>query len=82
MQVIAALVSSPLFALIQTQVPRHPLFRQWQEAMQTAALIVAAGRGTRLGGELPKQYLLLNGEPVLRRTVYTFMTHPCIDQNV
>lgn len=48
--------------------------------MQTAALIVAAGRGTRLGGELPKQYLLLDGEPVLRRTVSAFLAHPRIDQ--
>lgn len=47
--------------------------------MQTAALIVAAGRGTRLGGELPKQYLHLAGQPVLRRTVSAFLTHPRID---
>ena len=48
--------------------------------MQTAALIVAAGRGTRLGGELPKQYLPLDGQPVLRRTVATFLAHPRIDR--
>jgi 2-C-methyl-D-erythritol 4-phosphate cytidylyltransferase/2-C-methyl-D-erythritol 2,4-cyclodiphosphate synthase len=33
------------------------------------ALIVAAGRGSRFGGTLPKQYALLEGEPVLRRTI-------------
>jgi 2-C-methyl-D-erythritol 4-phosphate cytidylyltransferase / 2-C-methyl-D-erythritol 2,4-cyclodiphosphate synthase len=32
-------------------------------------LIVAAGRGTRLTGDVPKQYRTLAGEPVLRRTV-------------
>lgn len=47
--------------------------------MQTAALIVAAGHGTRLGGELPKQYLHLDGQPVLRRTVSAFLAHPRID---
>ncbi|MEM9781747.1 MAG: bifunctional 2-C-methyl-D-erythritol 4-phosphate cytidylyltransferase/2-C-methyl-D-erythritol 2,4-cyclodiphosphate synthase [Pseudomonadota bacterium] len=37
--------------------------------MSVAAVIVAAGRGTRLGGPVPKQYRLLAGEPVLARTV-------------
>ena len=32
---------------------------------RAAALIVAAGRGTRMGGELPKQYQVLGGEAVL-----------------
>lgn len=32
-------------------------------------LIVAAGRGHRLQGDVPKQYRRLGGEPVLRRTV-------------
>ena len=36
------------------------------------ALIVAAGRGSRFGGPLPKQYALLGGQPVLRRTVGAF----------
>jgi 2-C-methyl-D-erythritol 4-phosphate cytidylyltransferase / 2-C-methyl-D-erythritol 2,4-cyclodiphosphate synthase len=31
----------------------------------TAALIVAAGRGTRLGGDVPKQYRTLGGKSVL-----------------
>ena len=30
------------------------------------ALIVAAGRGSRFGGPLPKQYASLGGQPVLR----------------
>jgi 2-C-methyl-D-erythritol 4-phosphate cytidylyltransferase / 2-C-methyl-D-erythritol 2,4-cyclodiphosphate synthase len=33
--------------------------------MKTAALIVAAGRGERLGGDTPKQYKLLRGKPVI-----------------
>lgn len=43
------------------------------------ALIVAAGRGHRLGGELPKQYLPLGDKAVLRLTVEAFATHPGID---
>jgi 2-C-methyl-D-erythritol 4-phosphate cytidylyltransferase/2-C-methyl-D-erythritol 2,4-cyclodiphosphate synthase len=41
-------------------------------------LIVAAGRGSRFGGPLPKQYCVLAGEPVLRRTVVAFRAHPAI----
>ncbi|MFT6490104.1 MAG: 2-C-methyl-D-erythritol 4-phosphate cytidylyltransferase [Parvibaculaceae bacterium] len=37
--------------------------------MSIVALIVAAGRGTRMGSGLPKQYRALAGQPVLRRTV-------------
>lgn len=46
---------------------------------KSIALIVAAGRGHRLGGALPKQYLPLAGQPVLRRTVRRFLDHPAID---
>ncbi len=42
------------------------------------ALIVAAGRGSRFGGELPKQYRPLAGEAVLRRTLRAFLAHPRI----
>jgi len=42
----------------------------------TAVLIVAAGRGHRFGGELPKQYAQLNGAPVLSHTLKAFLTHP------
>jgi 2-C-methyl-D-erythritol 4-phosphate cytidylyltransferase/2-C-methyl-D-erythritol 2,4-cyclodiphosphate synthase len=45
----------------------------------TLALIVAAGRGHRAGGGLPKQYRRLGGVPVLRRTVAVFLRHPGVD---
>lgn len=41
-------------------------------------LIVAAGRGVRAGGDVPKQYRLLAGRPVLRRAVEAFVAHPGI----
>ncbi|MFG1432261.1 bifunctional 2-C-methyl-D-erythritol 4-phosphate cytidylyltransferase/2-C-methyl-D-erythritol 2,4-cyclodiphosphate synthase [Xanthobacter sp. V2C-8] len=40
------------------------------------AIVVAAGRGTRAGGPLPKQYRMLGGESVLRRTLRRFAEHP------
>lgn len=45
---------------------------------QNVALIVAAGRGERLGGEIPKQYRRLAGKAVLRRAVEPFFAHPRI----
>lgn len=40
------------------------------------AVVVGAGRGTRLGGELPKQYRPLQGAPVIRRALTVFARHP------
>ncbi|MGD9814013.1 MAG: bifunctional 2-C-methyl-D-erythritol 4-phosphate cytidylyltransferase/2-C-methyl-D-erythritol 2,4-cyclodiphosphate synthase [Hyphomonadaceae bacterium] len=42
--------------------------------MKTAAIIVAAGRGSRLGGDIPKQYRTLLGAPVLSWSVRAFVT--------
>ena len=43
------------------------------------ALIVAAGRGIRAGGGMPKQYRELAGVPVLRHSAALFRAHPRID---
>ena len=40
------------------------------------ALVVAAGRGSRFGGAVPKQYLALGGTSVLRHAVAAFAEHP------
>lgn len=42
------------------------------------ALIVAAGRGTRFGGPLPKQYALLGARTVLYHTLLAFQSTPQI----
>ncbi|MCX8507906.1 MAG: bifunctional 2-C-methyl-D-erythritol 4-phosphate cytidylyltransferase/2-C-methyl-D-erythritol 2,4-cyclodiphosphate synthase [Rhodobacteraceae bacterium] len=39
---------------------------------QTALIILAAGRGTRAGGDLPKQWQSLGGKPVLAHTLAAF----------
>lgn len=40
--------------------------------MRTVAIIVAGGRGTRFGAQLPKQFLELGGQPILMRTIEAF----------
>ena len=46
--------------------------------MPVTALIVAAGKGERLGGELPKQFRSLGGKPVLRWTAESLIAHPAV----
>ena len=46
--------------------------------MTVSALIVAAGKGRRLGGGLPKQYRPIGGKPVLRWAVEALLAHPAV----
>ena len=41
-------------------------------AMKEFCVIVAGGMGTRMGTEIPKQYLLLSGKPVLMYSISAF----------
>lgn len=50
--------------------------------MRAVAIVVAAGSGSRARAhetDLPKQYAELAGEPVLRRTLRTFLDHGRVD---
>lgn len=42
--------------------------------MKKYAVIVAGGTGTRMGSAIPKQFMLLNGKPVLLHTIETFLS--------
>lgn len=50
--------------------------------MPVAALIVAAGRGSRAGEGIPKQYRDLQGKSVLSWTLACFLSHPEIDRTL
>ncbi len=43
------------------------------------ALIIAGGRGTRMGQEIPKQFLMVNDKPVIVYTLEAFENHPDVD---
>ena len=47
--------------------------------MTTAALIVAAGSGSRMGGDVPKQFRPIAGKAVLAHAVDALASHPAID---
>ena len=46
--------------------------------MTTSALIVAAGKGERLGNGVPKQFRPVGGKPVLRWAAEALLIHPAI----
>jgi 2-C-methyl-D-erythritol 4-phosphate cytidylyltransferase / 2-C-methyl-D-erythritol 2,4-cyclodiphosphate synthase len=48
------------------------------QAKHIVALIVAAGNGSRAGAELPKQFRLVAGQPMLRHSYVAFNVHPRI----
>ncbi len=47
-----------------------------QSDLPSAAVIVAAGTGTRTGGDIPKQYRQVCGTAMLRHSVEVFAAHP------
>ena len=44
--------------------------------MTTTAIIVAAGRGTRAGGDIPKQWQDLGGRSIAALAMQPFADHP------
>jgi 2-C-methyl-D-erythritol 4-phosphate cytidylyltransferase/2-C-methyl-D-erythritol 2,4-cyclodiphosphate synthase len=50
--------------------------------MKIAALLVAAGTGSRFGGPTPKQFFVLGGQPVLRHAAQALLPHVSVLQPV
>jgi 2-C-methyl-D-erythritol 4-phosphate cytidylyltransferase len=50
--------------------------------MKTVALIVAAGKGIRFGGDAPKQFRKVNGRPLLTWTALQFEKAATIDETI
>ena len=46
------------------------------------AVVLAGGSGTRLGGALPKQFLEVEGKPIIAYTIEAFQKNPRIDEIV
>src|SRR4051794_24607993 len=72
----SAFMSSP-------QIMEKPLADKAREprrppAMTVTALIVAAGKGERAGGGVPKQFRLIGGKPILRWAVEALIQHPAV----
>ena len=42
-------------------------------------LIIAGGKGVRMGNVIPKQFIMVNNKPVIAYTLEAFQRHPAID---
>lgn len=47
--------------------------------MKTVAVILAGGIGSRVGGKLPKQFLIVNNKPVIVHTIVNFEKNSRVD---
>src|ERR1041385_73802 len=65
------------YALEATLRNRHP-----SNGPMTSAIIVAAGKGTRMGPDIDKLFLELAGRPVVAHTWQRFADARCIDELV
>jgi len=45
----------------------------------TWAVVPAAGRGTRVGGDVPKQYRTVAGVPLIAYTLQSLLAHPSVE---
>ena len=45
----------------------------------TVAIIIAGGVGARMGADIPKQFVQVDGKPVLFYTLQAFEAHPMVD---
>ena len=46
---------------------------------EVSVIIAAAGQGTRIGGPVPKQFMMIGGEPILIKTLKVFSSMPEVD---
>jgi len=53
-----------------------------KRATKLAVVIVAAGRGERMGSSTPKQFMILCGKPVLCHSIDAFRTHKAVSKIV
>jgi len=45
---------------------------------EVAVVVVAAGRGSRVGGDLPKQFRPIGGRPMIWQSLAVFLDHPSV----
>lgn len=50
--------------------------------MPANVIVVAAGKGSRLQSQVPKQFLSLAGKPILAHTLTVFEQHPAVEEIV
>lgn len=67
---------------VQKAVDIYEAYRDFNEKTYTAALILAAGSSSRMGGKTSKQFLPVGGTPVLARSLLAYQKCPLIREIV
>ena len=62
------------------RLPEMVIFRNQQRQEMNIAIILAGGSGSRLGGDLPKQFIKVAGKTIIEHTLDVFEHHPQIDE--
>lgn len=76
---LAAIPSSGNLSVAWARSPARAPGAAYSWQMSVAALVLAAGRGERLGGPVPKAFVLLRGRTLLARSVETLVSSPAVD---
>ena len=63
-----------------TRIPSPRVEPTLHEGPLVVALVPAAGKGLRMGGAIPKQFLALGGEPLVVHSLRVLQASPVIDQ--
>ena len=53
---------------------------EMRDLQMNIAIIFAGGSGVRMGAGIPKQFLEINGKPILVHTLQLFQNHDMIDK--
>lgn len=51
-----------------------------ETSTHNVAIVMAAGKGIRAGGEVPKQFMTVRGKMLMEYSLQTFQNHPRIDE--
>ena len=63
-----------IFSFGRTRLMRKGIWAENTDKMKKYLIVVAGGRGLRMGGELPKQFLKIGEKSVLHRTIERFVS--------
>src|SRR5437870_1796801 len=68
----------------QRRVRRAPTFTAPlpKTTIRSGVVLLAAGSGNRMGGKKPKQFLLLDGEPLFLSSLRAFLKRPSVREVV
>ena len=56
--------------------------KNWGDCMKNYVILLAGGVGKRMGADIPKQFLMVKGKPIIVHTIERFQENSQIDKIV